>query len=133
MANSPGWMEKPATRIQIFAPFTSLNRPGRIAGRARKARPAAASVYAYRASARWSRTTSRTATNRASPMQVHSTWDLGVAGRDRLTVLLGVGAASARSSRRISTRPSPLSRATAGRISGSAYGASQRTATCATA
>ena len=73
-ANSPGWMEKPATRIQIFAPFTSLNRPGRIAGRARNARPAAASVYAYRASARWSRTISSTATNSASPMQVHSTW-----------------------------------------------------------
>ncbi len=39
---------------------------------------------------------------------------------------------SARSSRWIITRPSPLSSATHGRISGSAYGANRRTARCAT-
>ena len=32
-ANSPGWIEKPATRIQMRAPLTSLKRAGSTAGR----------------------------------------------------------------------------------------------------
>ena len=32
LANSPGWIENPANRIQLRAPLTSLNRAGRIDG-----------------------------------------------------------------------------------------------------
>lgn len=46
-ANSPGWMENPAIRIQIRAPFTA----GKRIGSARRARAATTQTYAYR----WSR------------------------------------------------------------------------------
>ena len=40
MANSPGWMENPASLIQILAPLmTGLSADGSTAGKARKKRP----------------------------------------------------------------------------------------------
>ena len=70
--------------------------------------------------------------NSTSPMAVQAIW--------RPTCTAGGSApnaaarsALARSNRWIMTRPRPLSSATHGRISGSAYGAKRRTARCATA
>jgi hypothetical protein len=41
-ANSPGWMENPAIRIQIRAPFTAGKRTGRVS----RTRAAATQTYA---------------------------------------------------------------------------------------
>ena len=44
LAISPGWMEKPASRIQIRAPFTSLYWAGSTAGSSSRNSPIRASV-----------------------------------------------------------------------------------------
>ena len=58
MANSPGWIEKPPILIHSLAPLISEYRAGSSAGISTSTMPARPSVYAYRDSARWSRTIS---------------------------------------------------------------------------
>ncbi len=127
MANSPGWMEKPATRIQILAPLTSEIDDGSTAGSASSAMPTRARVYAKRESTRWSRTTIRKATNRMTPSVAQMSWT----GASSRVMSLSICSA-ARSRRWMTARPNPTSSATAGSISGSAYGANLRTTRWAT-
>ena len=44
LAISPGWIEKPASRIQIRAPFTSLYWAGSTAGSSSRNSPTSARV-----------------------------------------------------------------------------------------
>ena len=74
-------------------------------------------------SRRWSRSTTSTSTNSSTPSVIQISWP-------RAKVLASGSAAwSARSMRWIIARPSPLSAATIGSSTGSAYGATSRTTT----
>jgi hypothetical protein len=111
--------------------LTSENLAGSTAGIIMSASPARPSVYAYRDSARWSRTMASAAAATRIAMTVQSSWRNPSPANGEYS---GRTAALARprSSRRRKDTPSPLSSATHGRIAGSAYGARKRTTTCAT-
>ncbi len=69
-ANSPGWKENPAIRIQIRAPFTA----GKKIGRMSRTRAAATQTYAYRWRTRWSRSRTTTTMNSATPTVDQTSW-----------------------------------------------------------
>ncbi|CAM5264625.1 hypothetical protein SHIRM173S_03992 [Streptomyces hirsutus] len=69
-ANSPGWMENPATRIQMRAPFTAGKRIGAVS----RTSAEAAHTRVKRRSTRWSRSSRTTAMNSATPSVDHTNW-----------------------------------------------------------
>lgn len=59
----PGWKERPARRIQMWAPLTA----GKKTGTSISTRATATDRYAYRWSTRWSRSSPTTSTNSTTP------------------------------------------------------------------
>jgi hypothetical protein len=74
LANSPGWIEKPPTMIHSFAPLISDMLRGSTAGIMTRTMPARPSVYAYRETARWSRTMRSRIAAKTTAASVQASW-----------------------------------------------------------
>jgi hypothetical protein len=105
--------------IHSLAPLISENRDGSTAGIITSTMPTRPSVYAYRETARWSRTMMSSPAASTTAMSVQASCRPPTPEKmGRLARSLA--SANARSMRRRNATPSPLSRATAGTIAGSA-------------